>query len=100
MVLDVIIVYNFFENEAENILESALLVRSHVASNPLVAFIQDPLEAGVGLPALVHGETERRHFEVDREFIGLLLLVFGIFELDEVLAFPFEEADDALGESG
>lgn len=99
MILDVLIIGNFFQYQAQNILKRLLFIRRHIAPNLFIPFIESPLKARVNLSTLVHGEGDRIHLQINRKLIGLFLAIFSVFEMDKVVALPFNEADEAFCES-
>ena len=61
----------------------------HVAPYPLIALIQNPFEAGMNFTSLVHREGNRSHLQINGKFVGFLFLLFGILELDKIIALSF-----------
>ena len=99
MVLNIIIIRNLFQDQAQNILKHVLFFWRHITPNPFVIFIQDPLKARINFPALVHREGHWVHLEVHRELICLLILLLRVLELNKVIALVLDERDCALGKS-
>lgn len=99
MVFDIVIVCNLFKDEAKYVFEGVFLIRRHITADTLIIFIEDPLKAGVDFTTLVHGEGNGSHFEIYGKLVGFFLVIFGIFELNEVVVLPLYEAYCAFGKS-
>ena len=99
MVLNILIISYFLQNQAENVFEGVFFIWSHVTAYPLIPLIQDPLKAGIDFASLVHGKADWSHFQIDWKLIGLLLAFLGVLKLHKIVVLTFQESDDALWKS-
>ena len=99
MIFYVIVIGNFFKNQAKNIFESIFSVWVHVAPNSFVTLIENPLETSIDFAAFVHRKRDRCHLKVNWKFVCLFLTVFRIFKEDKIIALSFNETNETFWES-